>query len=101
MYNILDYGAIADGKTLNTKAIQKAIDDCHANGGGTVFVPAGEYYTGTIWLRSNVELHLEHASKIIASHDLDDYNHNDAYEQNWFSTIEQWKRQASHNCTRM
>lgn len=90
MYNILNYGAIADGKTINTAAIQKAIDDCHANGGGTVLVPAGEFMTGTIWLRSNVELHLEHASKLIASHDLNDYNNNDDYEQNWFSMVEQW-----------
>jgi len=101
MYNILDFGAVADGKTLCTASIQAAIDTCHANGGGTVLVPAGSYYTGTIWLRSNVELHLEHNSKLIASHNLDDYNDNDAYEQNWFSLSEEWNGKhliIAHEC---
>ena len=43
IYNIIDYGGIGDGKTLNTKAIQKAIDQCHKNGGGTIAFPAGTY----------------------------------------------------------
>ena len=90
MYNVLDYGAVADKNTLNTEAIQKAIDDCNANGGGTVFVPAGEYVTGTIFLKSNVELHLEHGATLFASTDLNDYNELDAYEQNFSSAHEKW-----------
>lgn len=56
MYNISDFGAVADGKTLNTEFIQKAIDVCYENGGGRVTVPAGVFVTGTIYLKSNVEL---------------------------------------------
>ena len=54
--NVLDFGAVGDGKTLNTKALQAAIDACHSSGGGTVTVPAGRFVTGTVWLKSNVEL---------------------------------------------
>ena len=89
--NILDFGAIGDGKTLCTAQIQAAIDACAESGGGTVTVPAGRYLTGTIWLRSNVELHLCHASVLRGSDNLDDYNAEDAYEQNFsFPKEEQW-----------
>ena len=52
MYNIVDFGAVADGKTLNTNAIQAAIDACSTSGGGRVVVPAGTYKTGTIWMKT-------------------------------------------------
>jgi len=55
-YNINDYGAIADGKTINTKAFSAAIDDCNKNGGGVVLVPSGYWLTGPIELKSNVNL---------------------------------------------
>jgi len=57
-YNILDFKAVPGGKVLNTTAIQKAIDKCAANSGGTVLVPAGTFLTGMIRLKNNVELHL-------------------------------------------
>lgn len=59
IYNILDYNAKADAKTVNTAAIQKAVDDCAAHGGGVVLVPAGTFVTGMISLKSNVNLHLD------------------------------------------
>ena len=90
MYNIKDYGAIADGVTLCSAAIQAAIDACAAAGGGRVTVPAGTYKTGTIWLRSNVELHLELGATLFASENLDDYNDIDAYEQNFGCKVEEW-----------
>ena len=80
--NILDFGAISDGITLNTLAIQKAIDKCAEAGGGRVTIPAGIFKSGTIWLRSNVELHLEMGAELLASDNLDDYNELDAYPQN-------------------
>jgi hypothetical protein len=46
--SVLSYGAVGDGETMTSKAIQAAIDDCHARGGGTVIVPAGNYVCGTI-----------------------------------------------------
>ena len=88
--NILDYGSIADGVTLNTEAIQDAIDKCAERGGGRVTVPAGVYKTGTIWLRDNVELHLEAGAELLASDNMDDYNDLDAYEQNYGCIAEGW-----------
>lgn len=58
-YNITSYGAKADGITLNTESIQKAIDDCNKKGGGSVIASSGMWMTGPIVLKSNVNLHLE------------------------------------------
>jgi len=87
---ILDFGAISDGITLNTKAIQNAINKCAESGGGRVSVPGGVYKTGTIWLRDNVELHLEFGAELLASENMDDYNDTEAYEQNFSSVKENW-----------
>ncbi|VAX28209.1 Polygalacturonase [hydrothermal vent metagenome] len=75
-YNVVDYGAKADGKILNTKSIQEAIDKCASNGGGTVVFPAGTYLSGTIVMKDNVILHLEAGSKILGSKNIDDYRVN-------------------------
>ena len=64
-YNIMAYGAVADGQTNCREAIQKAIDHCNENGGGRVVVPAGKYLSGTIILKSNVELHLENGASYV------------------------------------
>jgi polygalacturonase len=72
-YNIRNYGAVPDGKTLGTAFIQKAIDDCSANGGGRVIVPAGIYLSGSIKLKSNIELHMETGATIIGSTQHEDY----------------------------
>ncbi len=71
--NIVDCGACPDGKTLNTKAIELAIDKCVQSGGGTVFVPAGIYLTGPVFLKSNIELNLEAGATLLFSNDLNDY----------------------------
>ncbi len=58
-YNIQDFGAVADGKTPNKAAFEKAITTCHENGGGTIKVPAGNYYLdGPIVFKSNVHIEL-------------------------------------------
>ncbi|HBO45816.1 MAG TPA: hypothetical protein DD670_18215 [Planctomycetaceae bacterium] len=72
-YCVTEYGAVADGETLTTTALQKAIDACSAAGGGTVHFPAGKYLTGTIFLRDRVTLHLDAGSVILGSTDLNDY----------------------------
>lgn len=72
-YNILDFGAVADTSKLSTEAIQKAIDECTANGGGKVIVPAGHYKTGTIILKSNVDFHFENGAILYGSKNLNDY----------------------------
>jgi len=55
-FNIVDYGAVGDGKTICTPAIQKAIDGCAASGGGKVIIPTGRFLTNAIFLRSNVHI---------------------------------------------
>ena len=54
-YNIKDYGEVSDTNKVCTAAIQRAIDVCHANGGGRVLVPAGLYKSGTVVLKDHVE----------------------------------------------
>lgn len=73
IYNIEDFGAIADGVTVNTDSIQTAVDTAHQAGGGTVKVPTGQFVTGTIHLKENVCIDLEHGSSILGSTDIADY----------------------------
>ena len=73
IYNIRDYGAKGDGQTLDTKAIQDAIDACHKDQGGTVLVPEGVFVTGTIELKSNVTLHIAAQGKILGTTDGKQY----------------------------
>ena len=78
VYNVLDFGAINDGKTLTTAHIQKAIEECVKNGGGMVYVPKGEFLVGTLNLRSNVNFHMETGAIIKATTDLTQYQvHNE------------------------
>ncbi|MBF4473018.1 glycoside hydrolase family 28 protein [Flavobacterium sp. HJJ] len=72
-YDITDFGAKADGVTKNTRALKKAIEACNANGGGRVIVPSGEFLTGPIYLKSNVNLHLKDGATIVFSRDTKDY----------------------------
>lgn len=72
-FNIADFGAKADGKTVSTKAIQRAIDACAAAGGGTVLVPAGRFVTGSLFLKSNVTFDVSGGATLLGSEDLSDY----------------------------
>ena len=80
--SIVDYGAVADGVTLDTQAIQSAIDRVSSSGGGTVLVPSGVYLTGSIWLKDNVNLHLKAGAVIKGSPDINDYCAADCCPQN-------------------
>lgn len=71
--NVLDHGAVGDGTTLNTEALQKAVAACVAQKGGTLLVPAGVYRTGPIQLQSNVTLQLEAGAIIRASERIEDH----------------------------
>jgi polygalacturonase len=73
IFDIRDYGALPDGTTLNTNAFHQAVDDCHAQGGGTIQVPEGDWLTGPIHLRSNICLHLESGALVRFSPRFDDY----------------------------
>ena len=83
MRNVKDYGAVGDGVSLDTKAIQKAIDL-----GGTVYIPEGIYRVGTLYLRSNGGLHLAAGATLLASHERKDYNSDDFCVQNVVSASE-------------
>ena len=72
-YNIIDHGAVADGETNNTQAIQAAIDAVHEAGGGKVVVPPGRYVTGTLQVKSHVHIELLPGSQILASLNYDDF----------------------------
>ncbi len=73
-YYITDYGARSGEDIINTISINKTINTCSQNGGGTVIIPTGTYYSGTIILRSNVELYLEHGAILKGSNNLADYD---------------------------
>jgi polygalacturonase len=73
-YNVSDFGAVNDGITLNTKYIQKAIDQCSNDGGGTVlFSGGGKYLTGTIYLKDNVTVYIENGTTLLGSRKYSDY----------------------------
>ncbi len=71
--NVKNLGATGNGVTLDTPALQKAIDHCADAGGGTVWFPAGRYLSGTLFLRSRVTLHLEAGATLLGSRDLAHY----------------------------
>ncbi|MFP4353611.1 MAG: glycoside hydrolase family 28 protein [Phycisphaerae bacterium] len=71
--NIADFGAVGDGRAMDTEAIQQAIDTCNQTGGGRVTVGPGTYLCGTILVKSNVELHLQMGARILGTDDMDAY----------------------------
>ncbi|MBR6680317.1 MAG: hypothetical protein IKL59_03560 [Clostridia bacterium] len=72
-FHIKNYGAVGDGKTLNTVSIQKTIDECAEHGGGRVIVGEGVYLSGSIRLKSNVDLHIEADGCLLGSSDCNDF----------------------------
>ena len=70
IYNVVDYGAVGNKIADDAKAIQQAIDECSANGGGTVLLPANHtFMSGPLCLKSNVDLHLEATAVLLANPD--------------------------------
>ncbi|HVT83665.1 MAG TPA: glycoside hydrolase family 28 protein, partial [Chitinophagaceae bacterium] len=72
-FNIVSFGAVADGITLNTNSINNAINACSQKGGGVVLIPHGMWMTGPIILKSNVNLHLAKNAVLQFTKDLDQY----------------------------
>ena len=72
-HSVAEFGAKADGISLDTEAIQRAIDKVNSSGGGTVFFPSGSYLSGTIYLKNNVSLNFDAGSVLLGSTNLDDY----------------------------
>jgi hypothetical protein len=73
VFNVKDYGATGNKSDDARPAIQKAIDECAKAGGGKVYLPPGEYTSGTIFLRSHVRFHLEAGATLFASQDPKDF----------------------------
>ena len=87
--NVREMGAVADGKTLDSAAIQKAIDICAENGGGRVFVPAGQYYVGKIILKDNIVFELAGGAELIASNDFEnDYPNSKLHDKSLYRAWE-------------
>ncbi|MFH0760587.1 MAG: glycoside hydrolase family 28 protein [Bacteroidota bacterium] len=72
-FPITHYGAVGDGTTLNTAMIQAAIDDCAQAGGGRVVIPAGRFLSGTLVIKSHVNLNFEPGSVLLGSARREDY----------------------------
>ncbi len=72
-YNIKDFDAVGDGKTINTVNIQKAINAASEAGGGKVVITQGTFVTGTLYMKDNVTLHLNEGATLLGSPHLDDY----------------------------
>jgi polygalacturonase len=73
VFNVRDCGAVGDGKTLDTKAIQQALDACGKAGGGTVLLPPGEYLSQRLTLRSKTTVRIEPGATLLASTNQDEY----------------------------
>ncbi|MDF2925180.1 MAG: polygalacturonase [Paenibacillaceae bacterium] len=73
IYDVRAYGAAGDGVTVDTRAIQQAIDDCFAHGGGYVVLSGGTFVSGTIILKSNVYLQVNPSAMLLANPDIRDY----------------------------
>jgi polygalacturonase len=94
IFNVKKYGAVGDGKTLDTAAINKAIDAANAAGGGTVFFSPGTYLSGSIHLKSNITLYLGQGATIEASSDPNVY---DEAEPNEWSKLQDFGHSHFHN----
>lgn len=73
IYNVAGFGAVGDGNFLNTSIIQSVIDTCSSNGGGTVFFPPGNFLTGSLVIKNNVNLYLSAGTTILGSTLRKDY----------------------------
>ena len=86
-YNIRDFGAKGDGVSLDTPAVQAAIDACNRDQGGTVLVPAGVFVIGTIEMKSNVSLRIAAQGKLLGSADGKQYRVAEAIPLSGDSTL--------------
>lgn len=87
-YNVLDFGAKADGLTNNTAAINSAIEAAAKNGGGTVYFPAGEFLSFTIHLKSNISLYLDQGAVLIGDNEKNGVGYDLPEAETWYSKFQ-------------
>lgn len=88
VYNIIDFGARGDGKTLDTPSINKAIEEAAARGGGIIWFPAGNYLSVSIRLKSNISLYLDQGAVIIAASTSDGYKYDPPEPNIWGDSLQ-------------
>lgn len=81
IYDVKKQGAAGDGKTDDTAVIQKGIDTCFQNGGGSVILSDGIYVSGTLYLKSNVRLHITESAVLLASGEIEKYGTDTHYNR--------------------
>jgi len=95
-YNVREAGAKGDGISMDTKAINKVIEDAAAAGGGTIYFPAGNYLSGSIRLKNNICLFIDHGATLIAASDSTEFDKpeksvNDIYQDyghsHWYNSF--------------
>ena len=91
IFDVRDFGAKGDGTTLDTTALNRAIEACATEGGGKVLIPTGEYLTGTVHLKSNVTLQLDADAELIGAPELNRYDHF-APDEAWGAPEPRWHR---------
>src|SRR5688500_2279003 len=75
VYDVRQHGATGDGKTLDSPAINSAIEAAAARGGGTIYFPAGDYLSTSIRLKSNIALYLDQGATIVAASPKDGHKY--------------------------
>jgi len=73
VFDVKSFGAAGDGQSLDTGAIQKALDACAVAGGGVVSIPAGKFRSGSVFLHSHIALRIEEGATLVGSIDETDY----------------------------
>jgi polygalacturonase len=96
VFSVRYYGAKGDGKTIDSPAINSAIEAASENGGGTVYFPAGDYLTGSIRLRSNIMLYLDNGCTLIAVSENPEVNYDQA-EKSINDTYQDYGHSHWHN----
>jgi polygalacturonase len=96
-FNIRDYGAVGDGKALDTPAINRAIEAAAAAGGGTVLFPAGTYASFSIHLQSNIALYLDQGATLLAADPAEGRGQYDLAEASANTTFQDFGHSHWHN----
>ncbi len=96
-FNIRDFGATGDGRTLDTDAINKAIEAARAAGGGTVYFPAGTYLSFSIHLKSNISLFLDQGAVLEGAEPAEGFGGYDPGEPNPSNQYQDWGHSHWHN----